>query len=259
MIFVNYFDRKRVCSILFVGHVHFVYRIGPDMRWNNFDFWLVALCWLPASLLGGQVGFLRLLRLMRLLKLVSKVKQLQVIVMGLINGLSSVKYILLLMLLVFYMFAVLGVATFRRNNPFFFGSIGIAMVTLFRVATLDSWSAIMYTEWFGCDSQYAAVNGVRSTSSGPFSCTYIIYHFNIGTTLRLLSRCIKAKTVELRTIQGLWPHGTLKSQRSSATFMRTRAGNPADKRRLWRRITSFLLLSRHSVSSRFSSAPYAAA
>jgi voltage-gated sodium channel len=82
------------------------YWTGPERGWNNFDFWLVFICWLPFD--GGNVAFLRLLRLMRLLKLVGKVKQLQVIVMGLAKGLGSVSYIMLLMLLVFYLFAVLG-------------------------------------------------------------------------------------------------------------------------------------------------------
>jgi hypothetical protein len=52
-------------------------RTGPDWAWNNFDFIIVAICWVPAGIIGN-VNFLRLLRLMRLMKLVKKVKQLQV-------------------------------------------------------------------------------------------------------------------------------------------------------------------------------------
>ena len=134
------------------------YWCGKERGWNNFDFWLVFICWLPFD--GGNVAFLRLLRLMRLLKLVGKVKQLQVIVMGLIKGLSSVSYIMLLMLLIFYLFAVLGVGTFRKNDPFHFGSIGIAMVTLFRCATLEDWTDVLYTNMYGCDTQYGGPYGV---------------------------------------------------------------------------------------------------
>jgi voltage-gated sodium channel len=72
-----------------------------------------------------------------------------------------VTYILLLLLLVFYLFAVLGVSTFRKNDPFFFGSIGIAMVTLFRMATLESWTTGLYINSYGCDSQFYGVVGVR--------------------------------------------------------------------------------------------------
>jgi voltage-gated sodium channel len=118
-----------------------VYWTGPERSWNNFDFWLVTIVWLPLD--GGNVAFLRLLRLMRLLKLVGKVKQLQVIVVGLAKGLSSVSYIMVLMVLIFYLFAVAGVDTFRENDPFHFGSLGVAMLTLFRCATLEDWSDVM--------------------------------------------------------------------------------------------------------------------
>ena len=110
--------------------------------------------------MGGNVAFLRLLRLMRLLKLVGKVKELQLIVMGLIRGLSSVTYILVLMILIFYLFAVLGTSTFRRNDPFHFGSIGVSMLSLFRMATTESWSNAMFINIYGCNSQYESVWGV---------------------------------------------------------------------------------------------------
>eukprot|EP00613_Pedinella_sp_CCMP2098_P018424 CAMPEP_0171758302 /NCGR_PEP_ID=MMETSP0991-20121206/46197_1 /TAXON_ID=483369 /ORGANISM="non described non described, Strain CCMP2098" /LENGTH=355 /DNA_ID=CAMNT_0012360983 /DNA_START=224 /DNA_END=1288 /DNA_ORIENTATION=- len=115
------------------GRYPLEYWTGIDRYWNNFDFWLVFVVWLPFE--GGNVAILRLFRLMRLLKLVGKVKQLQVIVMGLAKGLSSVSYIMILMFLIFYLFAVMGVGQFRENDPFHFGSLGVAMLTLFRCAT----------------------------------------------------------------------------------------------------------------------------
>lgn len=127
---------------------------------NNFDFWLVVVCYIPPGLLGGNFAFLRLLRLMRLFKLVKKVKKINAIVSGLFKGLGAVGYILLLLVLVFYLFAVLGVQTFRRNDPLAFGGIGIAVVTLFRIITLDNWTSLIYLNWFGCDSQNISVDGV---------------------------------------------------------------------------------------------------
>ena len=103
---------------------------------------------------------------MRLLKLVGKVKQLQLIVMGLMNGLGSVTYILLLMLLIFYLFAVMGVGSFQENDPFHFGSLGVAMVTLFRCATLAGWNRVMFINMFGCDSQYSSVIGDYNGAGG---------------------------------------------------------------------------------------------
>ncbi len=87
--------------------------MGPKWRWNSFDFAITVVCWIPASVLGGRIDFIRLARLMRLLKLFRKFKQLQVIVKGLFQGLSSVKYILLLMLLIYSVYAIVGVWTFR--------------------------------------------------------------------------------------------------------------------------------------------------
>ena len=134
------FTAECLLKIFAEGRYPHVYWTGGDWGWNNFDFWLVFICWIP---MGGNVAFLRLLRLMRLLKLVGKVKRLQVIVMGLIKGLASVTYIMVLMSLIFYLFAVMGVDSFRENDPFHFGSLGVAMLTLFRCATLEDWTDIM--------------------------------------------------------------------------------------------------------------------
>lgn len=101
---------------------------------------------------------------MRLFKLAKKVKKINVIVMGLFKGMNSVFYIMLLLLLVFLIFSVIGVQTFRRNDPLTFGGIGIAVVTLFRVITLDNWTTLIFINWFGCNSQHMSVNGVRNTT-----------------------------------------------------------------------------------------------
>lgn len=46
------------------------------------------------------------------------------------------------------MFAIVGVAAFGVNDPFYFGNLSRAMLTLFRVLSMDSWSMIMYCESF---------------------------------------------------------------------------------------------------------------
>ena len=50
-----------------------------------------------------------------------------------------------------YIFAIVGVTVFGRNDPFFFGTLGRAMTTLFRVATGEGWTKIMYFQLYGCD------------------------------------------------------------------------------------------------------------
>ena len=159
------FTLECVLKIFAEGREPLRFFYGPQRSWNNFDLWLVASSWLPGGAVGN-VAFLRLLRLMRLLKLVGKIKELQLIVMGLANGLNSVQYILVLMLLIFYLFAVLGVGSFQKNDPFHFGSLGQAMLTLFRCATLEDWSDVMYINFYGCDGQQFQVNGVYSGLDG---------------------------------------------------------------------------------------------
>ena len=159
------FTLECVLKIFAEGREPLRFFYGPQRSWNNFDFWLVVSSWLPGDAVGN-VAFLRLLRLMRLLKLVGKIKELQLIVMGLANGLNSVQYILVLMLLIFYLFAVLGVGSFQKNDPFHFGSLGQAMLTLFRCATLEDWSDVMYINFYGCDGQQFQVNGVYAGLDG---------------------------------------------------------------------------------------------
>ena len=56
------FTSECVFKILAEGRDPLRYYIGPDRAWNNFDFWLVLICWLPPEAIPiGNVAFLRLL------------------------------------------------------------------------------------------------------------------------------------------------------------------------------------------------------
>ncbi|KAG1696237.1 hypothetical protein DVH05_018783 [Phytophthora capsici] len=117
---------------------------GKEMRWNCFDFAIIVMS-LPiwGSALGGSsIAILRMLRLMRIMKLVKRIPQLYMIVMGLIGGLKSIGYIMLLLFLVFYLYAISGMYAWQDNDTFHFRSVPIAMVTLFRMSTLENWSTV---------------------------------------------------------------------------------------------------------------------
>lgn len=66
-------------------------------------------------------------------------------------GIKAVGYIAILLFLVFYIFAVAGMIAFRENDPFHFRSIPVTLVTLFRAATMEDWTDIMYISIYGCD------------------------------------------------------------------------------------------------------------
>jgi voltage-gated sodium channel len=117
---------------------------GKEMRWNCFDFAIIIMS-LPVwgSALGGSsIAILRMLRLMRIMKLVKRIPQLYMIVMGLIGGLKSIGYIMLLLFLVFYLYAISGMYAWQDNDSFHFRSVPIAIITLFRMSTLENWSTV---------------------------------------------------------------------------------------------------------------------
>ena len=76
----------------------------------------------------------------------------------------SHSYIALLVFLVFYLFAILGFIFFRRNDPMHFRSLPVALLTLFRCATLEDWTDVMYINLYGCDRY---TGGVYTTARAP--------------------------------------------------------------------------------------------
>lgn len=117
--------------------------------WNVFDFIIVAVCLIPAS--GGFGPVLRLFRLLRVLRLLSAVPKLQLLVNALLKSLPSMLYVTVLLLLLFYVYAVAGVMFFAKNDPVHFGNLFDALLSLFRIVTLEDWTDVMYLQIYGSD------------------------------------------------------------------------------------------------------------
>ena len=83
------------------GNKPWRYFIDP---WNIFDFFIVAVCFMPFG--GSGAAVLRLARLLRVLKLVNALPKLQVLVSALLKSLPSMGYISLLLGMLFYTYAV---------------------------------------------------------------------------------------------------------------------------------------------------------
>ncbi len=125
------------------------YRYFGD-RWNVFDFLIVVACLVPA---GGQyAAVLRLARVLRALRLVTAVPKLQLLVNSLLKSVTSLGYVGLLLAVLFYVYAVLGVYLFRGNDPVHFQDLSTALLTLFRVVTLEDWTDVMYIQMYGSDA-----------------------------------------------------------------------------------------------------------
>jgi voltage-gated sodium channel len=111
--------------------------------WNVFDFVIVVASLVPvedseAALLG------RLLRVFRVLRLVSIIPELRVLLNAFLQAIPRMGYVSLLMFVIFYIYAAVGSMFFHHINPDLWENITIAMLTLFRVATFEDWTDVMY-------------------------------------------------------------------------------------------------------------------
>ena len=61
-------------------------------------------------------------------------------------------YIAALLSILFYIYACLGTFLFRENDPIHFENLHLTLLSLFRVATLEDWTDIMYTAIYGCQN-----------------------------------------------------------------------------------------------------------
>ncbi|WCE32289.1 ion transporter [Vibrio sp. SCSIO 43137] len=110
--------------------------------WNWFDSIIVIGSLVPA---GGQgILIARLLRVFRVLRLVSAVPQLKLLINALFKAIPKMGYIAVLMFIIFYMYAVVGSLVFSGINDVLWGDVSISMLTLFRVATFEDWTDVMY-------------------------------------------------------------------------------------------------------------------
>ena len=110
--------------------------------WNLFDFAILVLALLPEA--GEFALIARLARLLRVLRVVTVVPQLRVIISTLVRSLPGLGHVMLLLSAVFYVYAIAGVHLFRDHDPTHWRNLGIALLSLFRVMTLEDWTDIMY-------------------------------------------------------------------------------------------------------------------
>ena len=162
------FTAECVIKLLAEGEKPLRFFSDPEDGWfNSFDFAIVLLSFAFVGQDGqGAVQVMRLMRLMRLLSLIKSVTQLRVIVIGLIQGIKSSIYICILLLMVVYIFAIIAVDSFGANDPAHFGELSVALISLFQVSTLASWTPIVYVSVYGCD-EYTGGLYDGTVSSGP--------------------------------------------------------------------------------------------
>lgn len=119
-------------------------QVGRYFRdgWNFFDFSVIVFSLIPAT---GQFALIaRLARLLRVVRLVSTIPELRLIVSTLVRSIPSMGHVMLLMSIIFYIYAITGYQLFHEHDPLHWRSLGISLLSLFRVVTLEDWTDIMY-------------------------------------------------------------------------------------------------------------------
>ena len=109
--------------------------------WNIFDFAVIVFSLVPAT---GQFAMVsRLARLLRVMRLITTVKELRVIVAALVRAIPSVGHVMVLMSIIVYIYAIMGYHLFAEEDPQHWRSLGISVLTLFNIVTLEGWVEIM--------------------------------------------------------------------------------------------------------------------
>lgn len=105
--------------------------------WAVFDLTIVAIALVPAT---GPFQVVRALRVLRAFRLITRIPSLRRVVGALVGALPGMSSIVLLLALVLYVFAVMATQLFGADMPDRFGTLGLSLLTLFQLVTLDGWS-----------------------------------------------------------------------------------------------------------------------
>ena len=109
--------------------------------WNVFDFLVIVFSLIPAT--GEFAMVARLARLLRVLRLISAIMELRLIVAALVRSIPSVGHVMLLMSIIVYIYAIIGYQLFHEHDPMHWRSLGISVLTLFNIITLEGWTVVM--------------------------------------------------------------------------------------------------------------------
>ena len=109
--------------------------------WNVFDFLLISLAFYYPTLAILIVT----VRLLRLLRSFSAVREMNLILSPLLRSVPSMVHIVILLGIIVYMYAIVGHSYFHEHDPVRCGTLGVSILSLFQVLTLDDWIGILHT------------------------------------------------------------------------------------------------------------------
>lgn len=188
---------QRVTLWVFIAEAALkMYAVSPRVDryfrdgWNVFDFSIVVFSLVPAT--GGFAIIARMARLMRLMRLVSMVPELRLIVATLVRSIPSMVHIVILMSLMVYVYAIIGHQLFSEHDPEHWRNLGISVLSLFRILTLEDWTDIMYKAM-----EYHPLTWMYFVSFVVFG-TFVVINLFIAVVINNLD---EAKQEKLRKLE----------------------------------------------------------
>ena len=111
--------------------------------WNVFDFLVIVFALIPFTGEFAQVA--RLARLLRVVRLITTIRDLRLIVAALVRSIPSVGHVMMLMGIIMYIYSIMGYHLFSEHDPENWRTIGVSILTLFEIITLEGWLEVMGT------------------------------------------------------------------------------------------------------------------
>ncbi len=105
-------------------------------KWNLFDFFVIAIVFLPS--VQTTVMVLRLIRLIRIVRVIRFLPDLHVIMVAIAKSIRGMASLAAATALLLYIYAMLGWVFFSAKDPDHYGNIGLAMLTMFVMLTLEN-------------------------------------------------------------------------------------------------------------------------
>ena len=159
--------------------------------WNLFDFAIILFSLLPEN--GELATVARLARLLRVMRLISTMPELRLIVATLVRSIPSMANVLLLLSVIFYIYGVAGYHLFHEIDPTHWRNLGISLLSLFRIVTLEDWTDIMYNAM--AHYPWAWLFFVSFVVTG----TFVIINLFIAVMLNNLEHVKQERLQDLRT------------------------------------------------------------
>ena len=123
-------------GVRFLAHGSAWRRFFAD-PWTRFDLVVLAASLVPA--VGPLASVARLARVLRVARIVSVSPKLRLIIATMARSIPSLGHVGLLLGLLLFVYGVLGVHWFREADPAHWGNLGVALLTLFQILTLEGW------------------------------------------------------------------------------------------------------------------------